>query len=75
VYTNPELGLRLAQGKIEEARSRARRASTGRAAGRDPRVTAEGDRNKWTAPMRATATQARAKSRSLRSIAPRTTKG
>jgi hypothetical protein len=50
MYTHPELGLRLAQTKIEEARSRAQRASALRTASVDRRVwavTASTRRDRW----------------------------
>ena len=78
MYTNPELGLRLAHGKIEEARSWARRASALRAASLDgpvPGVNAGAHRTKWAAPVLAKWSRSRARRRSLRAGAPGASKG
>jgi hypothetical protein len=78
MYTHPELGLRLAQGKIDEARSWARRASALRSARLDGQalgVAAGGRRNAWPAPVPASLGRSRARRRSLGARAPWTTKG
>jgi hypothetical protein len=52
VYIHPELGLRLAQAKIEEARSLAQRESALRAASLDrrvARVAVDTRRDRWVA--------------------------
>lgn len=54
MYIHPELGLRLAQAKIEETRSRAQGESALRAASLDRRVsgvTVDTRRPRWGAPM------------------------
>jgi hypothetical protein len=78
VYIHPALGLRLAQSKIEEARSRAYHASARHAASLDGRVAdgAVGTRgNRWSVPMLATVSRSRARRASLGARPPRTTKG
>lgn len=78
MYTHPELGLRLAQAKIEEAQSRARRASVLRAASVHPRasgVTVATRRYRWAARALATVSGLPARPSSRRANAPRTTKG
>jgi hypothetical protein len=75
---HPELGLRLAQTKIEEAQSRAQRASALRAASLDRRgsgVRVGTRRDRWAALRLATFSRSRARRRSVRANAPRTTKG
>lgn len=52
MYTHPEEGLRLAQAKIEEARSRAQAEAAGRAAAPDREVagvTVDTRRDRWAA--------------------------
>lgn len=78
MYTHPELGLRLAQAKIDEALSRAQRASALRAAslaGRGSGVTIGTRRDRWAALMLGAFSRSRARRRRLRANAPRTTKG
>ena len=78
MYTHPDLGLRLAQGKIEEARSWARRASALRGATRDqrvPQVVVLIRRKSRAAPTLPAFGRLRARRRSLRATSPRTTKG
>jgi hypothetical protein len=78
VYIHPALGLRLAQAKIEESRSRAQRASAVRAAWLERRVSgvAAGARqDRWATSMLARVGRSRRRRRSLRANAPRTTKG
>ncbi len=78
MYTNPELGLRLAQTKIEEAQSRARRATAARAASvhrRASGVTVGTRRYRWAARALATVSRSRTLPSSPRANAPRTTKG
>jgi hypothetical protein len=78
VNLHPELGLRLAQTKIEEARSRAERASALRADSLDERLsgaTVGTRRDRWAALGLARVRRSQARDRSLRPRAPRTTKG
>jgi len=78
MHIHPELGLRLAQSKIEEARSRARHASALRDASLDRQawgVEAGASRNGWAAPTLPTAGRSRARRRSPGAGTPRTTKG
>jgi hypothetical protein len=78
VYTHPELGLRLAQGKIEEARAWARQVTAFRAASpeqRVPQVIVRIRRKRRAARMLPVFGRSRARRRSLRASAPRTTKG
>jgi len=78
MYIHPELARRLAEAKIKEARSRTRHASVVRAASLDRRtlaVTVGKRRNRWAAPMLTTVNRWRARRRSLRANAPRTTNG
>lgn len=73
MYNHPELGLRLAQAKAEEAQSRAQRASALRAAVLDRRVsgvTAGTRRYKWAALMLAMFSRSRAWRRSVRQTPP-----
>ena len=74
---HPELGWRLAQAKIAEARSGTQRASALRAVSpelRVPGLTVSTRRRRWAAPIFAT-TRSRIRRPSLRTDAPRTTKG
>jgi len=78
MYIHPELGQRLAEAEIKEARSRAQRAPAVRAALLDRRtlaVPAGKRRNRWAAPMIATVNGWWARRRSFRTKAPRTTNG
>lgn len=73
MYNHPELERRLAQAKIEEARSRTQRAQALRAASLDQGAPAvnEGTHNdRWAAPMPATASWWRTRRSSLRANAP-----
>ena len=75
---HPELGRRLAEAEIKEARSRAQQAPVVRAASLDRRalgVTVGKRRNRWAAPMPAAVKRWRARRRSPRANAPRTTNG
>jgi hypothetical protein len=66
---HPELGLRLAQAKIEEARSRARRESAPRAASPERRVsgvTVGKRKGRWAASMLATLSRSWPRRRRLR---------
>jgi hypothetical protein len=72
VNIHPELGLRLAQTKIEEARSRSQRASLLRAASTDQgsSVTETKRRDRWAALLLATVSRSRVPRRSLRAKHP-----
>jgi hypothetical protein len=73
MYNHPELGRRLAQAKLEEARSRMQRAAALRAAALDrqaPTLSAGTRRDRWPLLMLATASRRRARGRSLRANSP-----
>jgi hypothetical protein len=78
MYIHPELGRRLAEAKIEEARSQTQRAWALRARSTDrrtPGVTPGTRRDGRAAPTLATVGRWRARRRSPRASAPRTTSG
>jgi hypothetical protein len=78
MHIQPELGRRLAQAKLEEARSRAQRGLALRAAspnGRTPAPTAGTPGFEWAAPMLATVSRWRGPRTSPRPDARCTTNG
>lgn len=69
MYIHPELGLRLAQAKIEEARSRVHGQSAPRAASLERRVsgvTVDTRKDRWAAPRLATVSRSWPRRRRLR---------
>jgi hypothetical protein len=78
VYIHPELGLRLARAKIEEARSRGQGASAPRAAWLERQasgVTVDRRKDRSVAQMLATISRSWLRRRRLREHHPRTTNG
>ena len=78
MYTHPDLSLRLAQTKIEEAQCRAQRASALGAAPvhrRASGATVGIRRYRWAVRALATVSRSRAPRSNLPPNAPRTTKG
>lgn len=78
MHIHPELGLRMAQIKIEDARARAERAAALRAASAGRRgsgATASTRQARWAERALAAVRSPQARPSSLRAKAPRTTKG